>query len=103
IASALSTRPRLLYIPAPNTCLNYEGVEANYIAGTPYLGASVKMYRGPGGYQAELVAWDPVKAERVWGIRDEKLPMYSGVLTTGGDLVFFGTMDGWFEAADART
>jgi lanthanide-dependent methanol dehydrogenase len=32
-----------------------------------------------------------------------RLPVYSGVLATGGDLVFYGTMDGWFRAADART
>ena len=101
--SAFSPRTGLLYIPAHNTCMNYEGVEANYIAGTPYLGASVKMFPGPGGYQGELVAWDPIKGKKVWSIRDEKLPIYSGVLATGGDLVFYGTMDGWFQAADART
>ncbi len=33
----------------------------------------------------------------------EKFPIYSGVLATGGDVVFYGTMDGWFKAADART
>src|SRR3954470_21228871 len=103
VPSAFSPRTGLLYIPAHNTCMNYEGVEANYIAGTPYLGASVEMFRGPGGYQGELVAWDPIQAKKVWGIRHEKLPMYSGVLATGGDVVFFGTMDGWFQAADART
>jgi lanthanide-dependent methanol dehydrogenase len=103
VPSAFSPRTGLLYIPAHNTCMNYEGVEANYIAGTPYVGAQVQMFPGPGGYQGELVAWDPVAAKKVWGIRHEKLPIYSGVLATGGDVVFFGTMDGWFEAADART
>ena len=44
--SAFSPRTGLLYIPAHNVCMDYEGVEANYIAGTPYLGASVKMYPG---------------------------------------------------------
>jgi alcohol dehydrogenase (cytochrome c) len=101
--SAFSPRTGLLYIPAHNTCMDYEGVEANYIAGTPYLGASVKMYPGPGGYQGELVAWDVAKGQKVWGVKHEKLPMYSGVLATGGDVVFFGTMDGWFKAVDART
>jgi alcohol dehydrogenase (cytochrome c) len=102
VPSAFSPRTGLLYIPAHNTCMDYEGIEANYIAGTPYLGASVKMYPGPGGYQGELVAWDPVKAQKVWGVKDEKLPIYSGVLATGGDLVFYGSMDGWFHAVDAR-
>jgi PQQ-dependent dehydrogenase (methanol/ethanol family) len=103
VPSAFSPRTGLLYIPAHNTCMNYEGIEANYIAGTPYLGADVKMFPGPGGYQGELVAWDPVRARKVWGVREEKLPVYSGVLATGGDLVFYGTMDGFFRALDART
>jgi PQQ-dependent dehydrogenase (methanol/ethanol family) len=102
VPSEFSPRTGLLYIPAHNTCMDYEGIEANYIAGTPYLGASVKMYPGPGGYQGELVAWDPVRAREVWGVKEEKFPVYSGVLATAGDVVFYGTMDGWFKAIDAR-
>jgi alcohol dehydrogenase (cytochrome c) len=83
--------------------MDYEGLQANYIAGTPYLGADVKMYPGPGGYQGELVAWDPVAGKKVWSMKHPVLPLYSGVLATGGDLVFFGSMDGWFHALDART
>jgi glucose dehydrogenase len=100
--SAFSPRTGLLYIPAHNTCMDYEATEANYIAGTPYLGASVRMYQGP-GHHGELVAWDPIAARSVWSIKDMKFPMYSGVLATGGDLVFYGTMDGWFKAVDARS
>lgn len=103
IPSAFSPRTGLLYIPAHNTCMDYEGVEANYIAGTPYLGADVKMYPGPGGYQGELVAWDVVHGRKAWGVKDPVLPIYSGVLATGGDVVFYGTMSGWFRALDART
>ena len=83
--------------------MDYEGIEANYIAGTPYLGADVKMYPGPGGYQGELVAWDVAHNRKAWGVKDDKFPVYSGVLATGGDVVFYGTMDGWFKAVDART
>ena len=103
IPSAFSPRTGLLYIPAHNTCMDYEGIEANYIAGTPYLGADVKMYPGPGGYQGELVAWDVAHAKKVWGVKDAVLPLYSGVLATGGDVVFYGTLEGWFVAVDART
>jgi PQQ-dependent dehydrogenase (methanol/ethanol family) len=103
VPSAFSPRTGLLYIPAHNTCMDYEGLEANYIAGTPYLGADVKMYPGPGGYQGELVAWDVANARKAWGIKETVLPVYSGVLATAGDLVFYGTMDGWFRAVDART
>src|SRR4030095_5772645 len=74
-----------------------------YIAVTPYLGADVKMYQGPGGYHGELVAWDVARNRKAWGVKDDKFPVYSGVLATGGDLVFYGTMDGWFRALDARS
>jgi glucose dehydrogenase len=100
--SAFSPRTALLYIPAHNTCMDYEATEVNYIAGTPYLGASVRMYQGE-GHHGELVAWDPIAARAVWSIKDMKFPMYSGVLATGGDVVFYGTMDGWFKAVDARS
>jgi PQQ-dependent dehydrogenase (methanol/ethanol family) len=103
IPSAFSPRTGLLYIPAHNTCMDYEGTEANYIAGTPYLGADVRMYPGPGGYQGELVAWDVAHNKKAWGVTDPNFPVYSGVLATGGDVVFYGTMDGWFKALDART
>ena len=103
VPSAFSPRTGLLYIPAHNTCMDYAGIEANYIAGTPYLGADVRMYPGPGGYQGELVAWDVAHNRKAWGVKDPKFPIYSGVLATGGDVVFYGTMDGWFKAVDART
>jgi alcohol dehydrogenase (cytochrome c) len=103
IPSAFSPRTGLLYIPAHNTCMDYEGIEANYIAGTPYLGADVRMYQGPGGYQGELVAWDVAHNKKAWSIKEPDFPVYSGVLATGGDVVFYGTMDGWFKAVDART
>jgi lanthanide-dependent methanol dehydrogenase len=101
--SAVSPRTGLLYIPAHNTCMDYEGVDANYIEGTPYLGASVKMYPGPGGYQGELIGWDLKNQRKAWSIKEPVLPLTGGVLATGGDLVFYGTMDGWFKAVDART
>jgi alcohol dehydrogenase (cytochrome c) len=103
IPSSFSPRTGLLYIPAHNTCMDYEGTAVNYIAGTPYLGASVRMYPGPGGYQGELVAWDVEHAKKLWGVKESVLPVYSGVLSTGGDVVFYGTMDGWFRALDAHT
>ena len=100
--TSFSPRTGLLYIPAQNLCMDYEGVEANYIAGTPYVGANVKMYAGPGGHRGEVIAWDPVAQRPVWKVK-ELFPVYSGTVVTGGDVVFYGTMDGWFKALDART
>jgi glucose dehydrogenase len=99
--SALSPRTGYLYIPAHDTCMEYEAAEANYIAGTPYLGANVKMYPGA-EQQGELVAWDVAHAKRAWAVKD-KFPVYSGVLATAGDVVFWGSLEGVFYASDART
>jgi alcohol dehydrogenase (cytochrome c) len=83
--------------------MDYMGTAVNYIAGTPYLGAEVRMYPGEGGYQGEFMAWDVANARKVWSIKEPDFPVYSGVLTTGGSLAFYGTMDGWFRAVDARS
>ncbi|OLE56051.1 MAG: methanol dehydrogenase, partial [Acidobacteria bacterium 13_1_20CM_3_53_8] len=99
--SAFSPRTGLIYIPHQNLCMDSEGVEANYIAGTPYVGMNVKMYAGPGGKRGVFSAWDPVRAAEVWSIQED-FPVWSGALATAGDVVFYGTMDGWFKAVNAR-
>lgn len=100
--SSFSPRTGLVYIPHESMCMDEEGITPSYIAGTPYIGANVKYYAGPGGNEGELTAWDPIEGKPVWSIKD-KYPMWSGTVATAGDLVFFGTLDGWFKAADAKT
>jgi PQQ-dependent dehydrogenase (methanol/ethanol family) len=98
--SSYSPLTKLLYIPHANLCEDAEGVQANYIAGTPYVGANVKMYAGPGGNRGVLDAWDPIAGKAVWSIK-ENFPVWSGTVVTAGNVVFYGTMDGWFKAVDA--
>lgn len=55
--SAYSPRTGLLYIPHNNLAMDHGGVEANYIAGTPYLGTNLRMYAGSSdGHRGELTA-----------------------------------------------
>jgi PQQ-dependent dehydrogenase (methanol/ethanol family) len=100
--SAWSPRTGLLYMPHQNLCQDMTAFDASYISGTPYLGSEVRMYAGPGGHRGVFGAWDPVRARMAWAIR-ENFPVWSGAVATAGDLVFYGTMDGWFKAVDART
>ncbi|HET7496976.1 MAG TPA: PQQ-dependent dehydrogenase, methanol/ethanol family [Candidatus Eisenbacteria bacterium] len=104
--TAWSPRTRLLYIPHQTLAMDYEGTDANYIEGTPYVGADVKMYPDPvrpgDGSRGAFTAWDPVRARPVWEIK-EPFPVWSGTVVTAGDVAFYGTMDGWFKAVDART
>lgn len=100
--AAYSPRTGLFYVPTNNMCMNYEGVLVEYTAGAPYVGANVLMKAGRGGHLGEFIAWDGSTGKKVWGIREPQ-PVWSGALVTASDIVFYGTMDGWFKAADART
>ena len=99
---AYSFRTGLLYVPGNNLCMDVEGIEANYIEGTPYIGTNNRFYAGPGGHRGMFFAWDPVNRRKVWSL-EENFPVWSGALVTAGDVVFYGTMDRWFKALDART
>jgi lanthanide-dependent methanol dehydrogenase len=99
--SAYSPRTGLLYVPHNNLCYDAEAVPASYIEGTPYVGMNEKIYAGVGGNGGVFSAWDPVHAREVWSL-PERFPVWSGALVTAGDVVFYGTMDGWFKAVDAR-
>ena len=100
--SAFSPMTGLIYIPHQNLCQDVESVEANYIAGTPFVGMNVKMTPGPGGNRGFFDAWDPVARKLVWRVA-ENFPVWSGALATAGNLAFYGTMEGWFKAVDAQT
>ncbi|HYD53528.1 MAG TPA: methanol/ethanol family PQQ-dependent dehydrogenase, partial [Gemmatimonadaceae bacterium] len=104
--SAYSPRTRLLYLPHNHLCMDYQGIEANYVAGTPYVGASVRMYSAAGRedttHRGNFTAWDVLGRRIAWQIA-EKFPVWSGALVTAGDVVFYGTMDRWFKAVHART
>lgn len=99
--SAYSPKTGLIYLPHNNLCYETQGVQANYIAGTPFVGMKVRMYPGPGGNRGIFSAWDPIKAKTVWSV-NEMFPAWSGTVVTAGDVVFYGTMDGWFKALDAK-
>jgi PQQ-dependent dehydrogenase (methanol/ethanol family) len=100
--SAYSPRTGLLYVPHLNLCTNWETLEANYIAGTPYVGANNVVYAGEGGNRGEFTAWDVLARRPAWTVKED-LPLWSGTLATAGDLVFYGTMDGFLKALDAKT
>jgi PQQ-dependent dehydrogenase (methanol/ethanol family) len=100
--SAWSPRTQLLYIPHQNMCQDAVTYPVSYIAGTPYVGATLEMYAGPEGHRGVVSAWEPVASRKAWTI-EESFPVWSGVLATAGDLVFYGTMEGWFKAVHAKT
>ncbi|HEX7369414.1 MAG TPA: methanol/ethanol family PQQ-dependent dehydrogenase [Rhodanobacteraceae bacterium] len=100
--SAYSPITGLLYIPHNHLCQDEEVSKVGYIEGTPYLGAKVAMKAAPGGWRGAFTAYDPVHARVLWSDH-EKFPVWSGALVTAGGIAFYGTMDRWFKAVDAKT
>jgi alcohol dehydrogenase (cytochrome c) len=98
---AYSPMTKLLYVPHQHLCMDYKTSEVGYIAGTPYVGATVDMYAGPGHYRGEFAAWDLTARKKVWAIH-ENFPVWSGTLVTAGNIAVYGTMDRWFKVVDAR-
>jgi alcohol dehydrogenase (cytochrome c) len=93
----------LVYIPTMNLCMDMEGAEPKYTRGQFFLGAEFDLGKtGPGGHLGSVLAWDPVKQEKVWQNTDP-LPYVGGMLTTAGGLVFHGDLRGAFKALDAKT
>jgi PQQ-dependent dehydrogenase (methanol/ethanol family) len=100
--AAYSPLTKLFYVPTNNMCMDYAGAKVSYIAGAPYIGATTPYYPGEGGNMGAFIAFDPVSGKKAWQIK-EPYPVWSGALATAGGLAFYGTLDGWFKVADAKT
>jgi PQQ-dependent dehydrogenase (methanol/ethanol family) len=101
--AAYSPRTHLFYVPTNHVCMDSEPIDITYVAGQPYVGAIVSMYGAHKGNQlGRFIAWDATKGRTVWEI-PENWAVWSGALATGGDVVFYGTMDGYAKAVDAES
>jgi len=89
-------------VPTNHNCMDYKAFAVKYKSGFPYVGAIVKMYPGPGGNRGAVIAYDPNDGKIVWS-DPERFPAWGGVLTTTNGIAFYGTMDSWFKAVDAKT
>jgi PQQ-dependent dehydrogenase (methanol/ethanol family) len=114
---AYSPKTQLFYIPGNNLCMDYEPFEVSYTAGQPYVGATLSMR--PSGKDAKtgeaykesdprkshlgfFSAWDATQGKIIWS-KSEPFSVWSGALATAGDIVFYGTLEGYLKAVDAKT
>ncbi len=107
--AAYSPRTGLFYIPTNHVCMDYEPVSGGeYTAGQPYVNAVLNMY--PGGKVTgdgtsnlgNFVAWDAGEGKIKWSV-PERFSVWSGALATAGDVVFYGTLDGYIKCVDAKS
>jgi lanthanide-dependent methanol dehydrogenase len=93
----------LFYVPTNHVCMDYEPFRVSYTAGQPYVGATLSMYPPPGETNmGNFIAWNGVKGKIVWS-DPEQFSVWSGVLVTASNLVFYGTLEGYLKAVDAKS
>ena len=101
--ATFSPRTGLFYVPTNHVCMDYEPFRVSYTAGQPYVGATLSMYPAPGGtHLGNFIAWDAREGKIVWS-NPEPFSVWSGALATAGDVVFYGTLEGYLKAVDAQT
>ncbi len=102
----------LFYISGNHICMDYEPFEVSYTAGQPYVGSTVSMM--PPGVDAltgqkdgttnlgQFTAFDAKTGKIVWSNK-EQFSVWSGSVATAGGVVFYGTLEGYLKAVDAKT
>jgi lanthanide-dependent methanol dehydrogenase len=101
--AAYSPITKLFYVPTNHVCMDYEPFKVSYTAGQPYVGATLSMYPPPGEkHMGNFIAWDAGTGKIVWSV-PEQFSVWSGALATAGGVVFYGTLEGYLKAVDAKT
>jgi PQQ-dependent dehydrogenase (methanol/ethanol family) len=102
--ASYSPKTGIFYVPTNHVCMDYEPFRVAYTAGQPYVGATLSMYPAPEshGGMGNFIAWDNLKGEIKWSI-PEQFSVWSGPLATAGDVVFYGTLEGYLKAVHADT
>src|SRR6201991_2144461 len=101
--AAYSPETQLFYVPTNHVCMDYEPYKVAYTAGQAYVGAAVAMYPPKGDTNmGNFIAWDGKTGKIAWSIK-EQFSAWGGALATAGNVVFYGTLEGYLKAVDAKT
>jgi PQQ-dependent dehydrogenase (methanol/ethanol family) len=101
--AAYSPETQLFYVPTNHVCMDYEPFKVSYTAGQPYVGATLSMFPPAGETNmGNFIAWDGKTGKIVWS-DPELFSVWSGALATAGGVVFYGTLEGYLKAVDAKT
>jgi PQQ-dependent dehydrogenase (methanol/ethanol family) len=90
-------------VPTNHVCMDYEPFKVDYVAGQPYVGATLSMFPAPNshGGMGNLIEWD-AGTGKITKSKPEKFSVWSGVLTTAGGIACYGTLEGYFKCVDAN-
>ncbi len=98
---AYSPKTGLFYVPTNEWGMEIWNEPITYKKGAAYLGAGFTIKPLFDDHIGSLRAIDPKTGKVAWEVKNSA-PLWGGVLTAG-DLVFWGTPEGYLKAADAKT
>ncbi len=98
---AYSPKTGLFYVPTNEWGMDIWNEPIAYKKGAAYLGAGFTIKPLFDDHIGSLRAIDPKTGKVAWEVKNTA-PLWGGVMTTG-DLVFWGTPEGYLKAADAKT
>ena len=92
----------MFYVPSNEWGMDLWNEPVTYKKGAAYLGAGFTIKPLFEDHIGSLKAIDPVTGEIKWEYKNAS-PLWGGVMTTAGGLVFTGTPEGEFKAFDDET
>jgi alcohol dehydrogenase (cytochrome c) len=99
---AYSQSTKLFYVPANEWGMDIWNEPITYKKGAAYLGAGFTIKPLNDDHIGVMRAMDPKTGKIVWENKNPA-PLWGGVMATAGDLVFYGTPEGFLKAVDAKT
>lgn len=99
---AYSPQTKLFYVPANEWGMDIWNEPITYKKGSAFLGAGFTIKPNFDDYIGVMRAIDPKTGKIVWEVKNNA-PLWGGVMTTAGGLVFYGTPEGYLKAVDAKS
>jgi methanol dehydrogenase (cytochrome c) subunit 1 len=98
----------LFFMGINHICMDWEPFMLPYRAGQFFVGATLWMYPGPKGDRqnylglGQIKAYNAITGDYKWE-KMERFSVWGGTLSTAGNLVFYGTLDGFLKARNSDT
>jgi PQQ-dependent dehydrogenase (methanol/ethanol family) len=101
--AAFNPQNGLFYVPTNHVCMDYEPFEVEYVAGQPYVGATLSMFPALNshGGMGNFIVWDAGNGKIVQS-KAEKFSVWSGALVTAGGITCYGTLEGYLKCVDSN-
>ncbi|APH53573.1 Alcohol dehydrogenase [Granulibacter bethesdensis] len=103
-----SPEKQQFFLGVNHICMDWEPFMLPYRAGQFFVGATLNMYPGPKGNRqtyeglGQIKSYNAITGQFKWQ-KMERFAVWGGTMATAGNLVFYGTLDGFIKARNQDT